>query len=192
MNALFSLGGGNILEYAVGLYFDEASESKFNRLIGQIAEGGVNDYMLEHRIAPHITLAYVSAEGAGALIEVLDKNIAGIHQGEIFWGSIGTFVPHVVYAAPVLNEYLHRLNVQINDLLRPVSEIPHGGGAYYLPYQWVPHTALAVKMNQDELRTAFSVIVNEFAAFGGVAEKLFLAECNPFKGVRTWGLAGSG
>lgn len=175
------------MEYAIGLYFDKDSESKFNNLIQNMVQGGVNNCMLEHKITPHTTLANVSAEDATEIIKSLDKNIACIYSGEIFWASIGVFMPLVIYAAPVLNEYLSGLNVQINNLLKTVTETGRNG--FYLPYQWVPHTALAVKMNQDELKIAFNIVTNEFVAFGGVAERLFLAQCNPFKELKTWELS---
>ena len=167
------------MEYAIGLYFDKASESKFNNLIQQMVQKGV-------KTTPHITLADVIAENAAPIIEMFDKNISSINKGGIFWGSIGVFMPLVIYAAPVLNEYLFGLNVQVNNLLKPVTE--PGISGFYLPYNWIPHVTLASKMNQDEIKTAFNVAADEFIAFGGMAEKLFLAQCNPYKEIKTWDL----
>lgn len=172
------------MEYAIGLYFDKVSEDKFNEIIRQMVQNGVNNYMLENKITPHTTLANISAKDAAPIIETLDKNRAVICKNEIFWASIGVFMPLVIYAAPVLNEYLFELNIQMNTLLKPT-----GRNGFYLPYQWVPHTALAVKMNRDELKIAFDIVTNEFVAFGGVSDKLFLAQCNPFKEIKTWELS---
>jgi 2'-5' RNA ligase len=175
------------MDYAVGLYFDHASEEKLSRLTQQIAQGGANTYMLDQKIPPHITLACICAEQPQSLIDCLDKNIAGFHQGDIFWASLGIFMPAALFAAPVMNEYLLDFNARVNHLLVPVGSVGENG--YYLPNQWVPHAALAVKMNRDELKLALDAVIDSFSAFGGKAERLFLAQCNPYIELKTWNLA---
>jgi len=175
------------MNYAIGLYFDHASEDKFSCLIRQIAQSGVNSYMLEQEIPPHITLACICAEQSQPMINRLDKNIAKFCRGDVFWASLGIFMPAVLFAAPVMNEYLLDFNASINRLLEPLGSVGENG--YYLPNQWVPHTALALKMNRDELKSALDTVVDSFAAFGGKAERLFLAQCDPYVELKTWNLS---
>jgi 2'-5' RNA ligase len=175
------------MNYAVGLYFDHASKEKLSRLTRQIAQSGVNTYMLDQKIPPHITLACVCAEQSQHMIDRLDENIAGFHQGDIFWASLGIFLPAVLFATPVMNEYLLDFNAQVNRLLEPLGSAGENG--YYLPNQWVPHTALAVRMNRDELKLALNAVIDDFTAFGGKAERLFLAQCNPYVELKTWNLS---
>ena len=91
------------MTYAAGLYFDRASEEKFSGLLRQIAQSGVNTYMLDHKIPSHITLACVCAEQPQPIIDRLGESIAGFRRGDIFWASLGIFTPAVLFAAPVMN-----------------------------------------------------------------------------------------
>ena len=175
------------MTYAVGLYFDSASEETLSRFTRQIAQSGANTYMLDQKIPPHITLACVCAEQPAPLIELLDENIARFNQGDIFWASLGIFMPAVLFAAPVMNGYLLDFNARVNQLLEPLGSAGENG--YYLPNQWVPHTALAARMNRDELKLALNAITDDFAAFGGKAERLFLAQCDPYVERKTWDLS---
>jgi len=174
------------MTYAAGLYFDRASDEKFRRLIRRIAQSGANPYMLNHNIPPHVTLACVCANQPQPILDRLERKLAQFRRGDLFWASLGVFVPAVLYAAPVTNAYLLDLNACVNRLLEPVSSAGENG--YYLPNQWVPHTALAVQMNREELRLALDAATDDFAAFGGKAEKLFLAQCDPYVELKTWEL----
>ena len=175
------------MTYAVGLYLDQSSSEKLNYITRHIAQSGANSYMLEHKIPPHITLACVCSAQPQPLIDLLDENIADFRAGDVFWASLGVFVPAAVFAAPVVNEYLLDGNDRVHRLLAPVST--PGENGYYLPFQWVPHTALAVKLTCDELRPALAAAADAFAAFGGRAERLFLAQCEPYMELKTWALA---
>jgi len=175
------------MTYAIGLYFDQASEEKLSRFTRQIAQSGVNTYMLDQKIPPHITLACVCAEQPQPMIDRLDENIAGFSQGDVFWASLGIFMPAVLFAAPVMNEYLLDFNASVNRLLLPLGSAGENG--YYLPNQWVPHAALAVRMNRDELKLALNAATDSFEAFGGKAERLFFAQCNPYIELKIWNLS---
>ncbi len=91
-----------------------------------------------------------------------------------------------MFAAPTFTEYLHNLNIEINNLIQNIT-IP-GDEGHYLANQWVPHTAIAVRLTKEELMISLGTATSMFTPFGGRAEKLFLAECNPYKEIATWEL----
>lgn len=180
------------MDYAIILCFDNATETKFIEIINAIAHSGVNNYILDSKIPPHITISYFTAERINDIVYVLDSHYSDFitkdHNtpGDIIWASLGAFVPEVLFAAPVLNEYLTNACAMANKLVEPLSDI--GDGGHYLPNRWVPHTTLAVSLTQDDLKTAFDKALELFSALSGRVNRLILAECDPYKEVKVWSL----
>jgi len=56
-------------------------------------------------IPPHITIACFHTEELEKIINEVDMNISDIKAGSIIGASLGTFVPYVLFAAPVMNIY---------------------------------------------------------------------------------------
>ena len=110
------------------------------------------------------------------------------NAGDVVWASLGAFVPHTLFASPVMNEYLQNVNVNINNWIEPFSEV--GGNGYYLPFQWTPHTSLAVKLNNNEIKMAFDIACENFSFIYGKSNRLMLAECNPYRLLKTWETSG--
>ena len=174
------------MDHAIILRFDEETENKIMEIIERIAQSCGNRYMLDEQIPPHLTVSYFCCERIEPVIDKIDAHISDFSRGEIRWTSLGAFVPQVLFAAPVLREYLMDMCVRINGLVEDISVV--GDSGHYLPYQWVPHTTLATKLNQEELCTAFEISVKSFTAFAGEANRLVLAECSPYRAVKEWEL----
>lgn len=94
--------------YLISLYFDEGTNKKIQLYMEQIAQRTGNMAMIDGKVPPHITLsAFDMAEE--------EKAIAGFtameqefEKGQIFWCSVGMFLPHTIYLSPVLNAYLQK------------------------------------------------------------------------------------
>ncbi len=173
------------MDYAVVLYFDESSHKKLFDLMREIAVDG--SYMLEQKIPPHLTLCYFCSDDVQPIEKVLEKRVGKIACGEIFWASLGAFVPNnVLYAAPILNEYLCSLNAYLNSLIMPLANADEG--RHYQPHKWQPHTTLATKLSHDELAAAFEKASHLFTPFRGTSAKLALAKCNPYREIKVWDL----
>ncbi|MEI3477196.1 MAG: hypothetical protein V8Q92_11575 [Coprococcus comes] len=84
----------------------------------QIAQRTGNMAMIDGKVPPHITLsAFDMAEE--------EKAIAGFtameqefEKGQIFWCSVGMFLPHTIYLSPVLNAYLQKLSESVFSKIR--------------------------------------------------------------------------
>ena len=172
------------MDYAVVLYFDAVTEERFFEIIKAIAESQGESYMLDKKIPPHITISFFRTEKIDEIISLLDKHYLDFTTGNIYWATLGTFIPEVLFAAPVLNEYLLNACISAKQLIGNFVDF----NAFYLPYQWVPHTTLATKLNQIELNKAFDIATRKFTAFGGNSDRIVLAECNPYKEVKIWNL----
>lgn len=172
------------MDYAIILRFDETTESVFNSIIKSIADSEASSYLIDVKIPPHITLALFCTDNVESITNELDKHIESFNAGDITWVSLGAFVPYALFAAPVLNEYLLSACINANNLINPFS-IP-GDNGRYLPYQWVPHTSLAVQLDNETLKKAFNTASKQFVATKGQANRLILVECNPYTEIKAW------
>ena len=73
-----------------------------------------------------------------------------------------------------------------NKIQELIDEV--GNRGQYLPNQWVPHAAIAVKLTSDALKEAFSIVQEKFSAFGATAEKIVLAKAEPYEELWAWEL----
>ena len=174
------------MDYAITLYFDKTTEDYFSNIITAIAHSGVSNYMVDTKISPHITISFFSTEQIERIKNTLDDNLSVFTAGDINWASLGAFVPQVLFAAPILNEYLLKACITANRITKPFAG--SGDSGHYLPYQWIPHTTLAVKLNHSGLKTAFDIASQQFTPFRGRSERLALVECNPYNEIKIWRL----
>jgi 2'-5' RNA ligase len=173
--------------YYFVLRFDRETEKRFDAVTRAVAERGANRYMIDAGIPPHVTVSSFCAERPDDVKTVIDENRSLFAAGELIWVSLGAFPPQVLFAAPVLSEYLQDFCVKLNRLISPLAEA--GDYGHYLPYQWVPHTTLATQMGESELHAAFETAVRHFTPFGGRSNRLILAEGDPYKELAVWDLS---
>ncbi len=170
--------------YAVVLYFDKESEAKMQDMMDKIVMKTGADFMKKEGIPPHITISALESEDEEALIRAADEAASKMREGEISFASIGIFNPLVIFLAPVMNDYLRNACANMNECVLRVAKV--GNKGRYLPGQWVPHAALAVKLNTETIRTAFDIVSSEFIPFVAKAEKVVLARVEPYVELKTW------
>lgn len=95
--------------YLISAYFDEHVTKGLQRLIDNIAKETGNTYMIENNVPPHLTISSFETRKPDNLKEEFMK-LNKIGAGEINIFSIGQFLPYVMYATPVLDEYLMHLS----------------------------------------------------------------------------------
>lgn len=88
--------------------------------------------------------------------------------------------------APILNEYLHNLSVNIYEGISLIENISIS--KYYLPFQWMPHTTIAKKLAKEELILAFEELEKNFNIFSGEITKIALSKTNPYEDIIVWNL----
>jgi len=174
------------MDYAAILCFDEETEFYFSNIVTAIAQSGASSYMLDAKTPPHITIADFHTDEIDNVVSEINRNISDFAAGSVAWVSLGAFAPRVLFAAPVMNEYLLNACTNINRLIKPLA--PHCGFGQYLPFQWVPHTTLASRLDNDSLSKAFDVAAKEFSAVRGKCTKLMIVQCSPYKEVKSWSL----
>ena len=154
--------------YLISLYFDEGTNKKIQLYMEQIAQRTGNMAMIDGKVPPHITLS--------AFVTAMEQEF---EKGQIFWCSVGMFLPHTIYLSPVLNAYLQKLSESVFSKIRYLEEVRIQ--IRYQPFSWFPHTTLGKRLNQAEMREAFVVMQNQFAPFTGEAVEIGLARTNPYR-----------
>lgn len=172
--------------YLVSLYFDDKASRKIQGFINKVAIKSGNNFMIDRKVPPHITIASFQATEENKIIEILDKGIKDIEIGIINWASIGVFKSSVIFLAPILNEYLHNLSVNIYEGISLIENISIS--KYYLPFQWMPHTTIAKKLIREELILGFEELEKNFNIFSGEITKIALSKTNPYEDIIIWNL----
>lgn len=172
--------------YLVSLYFDDKTTIKIQNLIDKVAEKSKNKFMIDNNVPPHITIGAFETNNENEVIKILDKKLKNFKSGEIIFASIGVFKSSVIFLSPVLNEYLHNLSVNIYEDLKDIDNTIIS--KYYMPFQWMPHTTIAKKLNNEELFLAFQELEKNFNIFNGSVTKIGLSKTNPYEDIKLWDL----
>lgn len=172
--------------YLVSLYFDEKADAKIQSFINKVAGKCGNNFMIDGQVPPHITIAAFQTQQEAEVTERLDEAVKNMKSSSIIWASIGVFKSSVVFLAPVLNEYLHNLSVNIYESISALDNISIS--KYYLPFQWMPHTTIAKKLSKEELMPAFEELEKNFTIFSGMVTRIALSKTNPYKDIMVWEL----
>ncbi len=174
--------------YLVSLYFDEKTEQKIQSFIHQVADKTGNTFMTDGNVPPHITVCEFETKQEEDVIKFLEKGVASLKQMEVQFVSVGTFLPYVIYLAPVLDKEL--LNISLATYM-DISKIEDSSlSKFYRPFQWMPHATIGKKLSPEEMRTAFAVLQNQFGPFKGTVTKIGLAKTNPYRDIAVFELPG--
>lgn len=172
--------------YLVSLYFDEKTDARIRQYINVVAKRTNNTYMLDGNVPPHITVSAFESRQEKVVIEKLDLCMKDIYTGSVQWASVGVFFPHVLYLSPVINEYLHQMSSIVSEALSEVDDTIIR--KCYRPFSWLPHTTIAKKLTEEEMRVAFEAMQHSFGMFCGKVVRIGLAKTNPYEDIVTWEL----
>ena len=165
--------------YAITIYFDDDTTNKIRTLTEELAEITGNDYMIANSVPPHLTLGMFHAEDAE--LEKLKelfcefvrevKDTAGGLDFPIAFDGTDNFLDKVIFLKPddsCRNKLCH-LNEQLHQLFLPHFE--PADNRNYLPGNWVPHVALAVKLSHKTFEKGMNFLKNA-QGIGGAPEAL--------------------
>ena len=172
------------MKYLISIYFDEATNRQIYKHMEAAAQASKNDYMLTHRVPPHITLSSFETDDIMPVWDTLRRDIYDVTGGEIKWVGCGAFMTSVLYITPVLNEYLLGLMQGIYDCLLTAPNVKIS--KYYRPYQWLPHTTIGKKMTEEELCRGFAAVQGSFQIIAGKVVRLGLAKASPYEEIDTF------
>ena len=175
------------MDYAIVLYMNDEKTAMVNGIIKELAPECGSDYCLG--IVPHVTISAIISDDEEAVKEEARKLSKLLTRGEIKIASIGVFNPLVVFLAPIVDSYLIESSQIANNTMLKVSEI--GNKGRYIPYSWVPHMAVAMKMEKEGLYKAFKKLSEIFSPFCAGIDKMALIkweEDNPYQELAVYDL----
>ncbi|MBQ8558396.1 MAG: 2'-5' RNA ligase family protein [Tyzzerella sp.] len=172
--------------YLVSIYFNEKTNKRIQQYINKVAEHTGNQYMIEEKVPPHITISAFETTQEEEAILKLEEVVKKLKCGKLTLASVGQFFPYVMYVTPVLNEYLHEMAVMVGAALSQMDKVKIS--PYYQPFQWLPHVTIGKKLTKEEMQIAFEIIQNSFGAFEGEVVKIGLAKPNPHRDIVSWEL----
>lgn len=178
------------MKYLVSLYFDDKTNQQILRHMVAVAEATGNDYMLEHKVPPHITIssfevdAEANSDIVGQLVKAFGEVFQNASAGVVQWVGTGAFMTSTLYLSPVLNQYLQNLMEDVYDVVSADKDIKIS--KYYQPFQWLPHTTIGKKLGAVQLVKAFDVVQPDFKVITGNVIKIGLAKASPYEDIVTW------
>lgn len=177
-----------VATYAVSLYFDKKSSAEVLSCVRRVAEACGNFYMTEHEVPPHLTLGiFHASDGEVDKLKALFKEFAAA-AGKAFqieFDGVDSFLDKVAFLriAEASRARLIELNTMLHKLF--LASFEAGGNQNYLPQNWLPHVALAVKLKNDQLEKTMNLISEqpEILPKSAKVVSLGLAQCKPYEEV---------
>ncbi|MBQ4283324.1 MAG: 2'-5' RNA ligase family protein, partial [Lachnospira sp.] len=164
---------------------DEITELRLGQIMKSVAVKTGNTFMTDNNVPPHITVSAINIddEQLDEIVEAMDREIITMKSGEVYFATVGQFMPKVIYVAPVLNQYLHNMAECVYETvnLEGVSV-----SKYYRPFQWMPHVTIAKTLEKEQMKKAFDEMQNTWGAFSGKVTKIGLAKTNPYREIKLW------
>lgn len=168
--------------YLISIYFDSNTNKVLNNYIESVANTTANTFMLDNNVPPHITIAGFRTKNERLAIEAYQSISDKFTEGAIDWVTVGMFSQSVVYAAPVLNEYLHKLVSDAYEILSEIEGIELDNR--YIPFNWIPHATIAKTLTKEQQLTAIAILQDRFTVLRGNVVKIGLARTNPFENLK--------
>ena len=175
------------MDYAIVLYMNDEKTAMVNGLIEELAPECGSDYCLG--IVPHVTISAIISDDEDAVKTAARDLSKKLTSGELKIASIGIFNPLVLFLAPIVDSYLIKSSQIANDTMLEVSEI--GNKGRYIPNSWVPHMAVAMKMEKEGLYKGFKRLSEIFTPFCAELDKMALIkweENNPYQELAVYDL----
>lgn len=176
--------------YLISAYFDENTNEILKHLQQKIADKTGNDFMIRNNVMPHLTISAIEARNVDVLIPAFEKvcreklqpldekGVVNVNN-TINIVSVGQLFPRVIYAAPVLNEYMMNLSISIYNEFTTIPET--NISKFYQPYSWMPHITLGKCLDKEQMRQAFAVLQDLFMPIDGRITKIGLSTVNPYR-----------
>ncbi|MDR1638445.1 MAG: 2'-5' RNA ligase family protein [Clostridiales bacterium] len=178
--------------YGITLSFDKVCDAKIRELTALANTGLKSSFMLQNSIPPHLTLAMFSFSGDEAVLTKaieakIEANLKHFLAFKLRWASIGAFAPICLFIAPVLDLSLINASKCANDAVASLDGAI--ADANYKTDNWVPHTTIAVKLDELDLEKAFAALSKSFRCLDGRSEKVSLVDCVSYHDLKSWRLA---
>ena len=179
----------SMITYAVSLHFSTDASGIISQAVRDIAEATSNNFIIENKIPPHITIgAFHAAKANEARLLQLTEEFARTQKaGAVHFSEIDNFKGKVLFLKGEKNLFLAEMNSELHKAI--LSEFESGENGYYLPEKWYPHTTLATRLNQGQFDKALSVAEKIHLPLEAKALEIGFYQCSPFLKLKRFFLA---
>lgn len=144
------------MAYAVGLKFDEITETKITDIWRQLSDLGFTTALLLEGYVPHISLVLSDTLKVVSFVEEMGHELQATPNIQIQFSSISFFInPNMVmyYGITPTKSLLalHALSDRIYQ--KHATKLD----PLYRPDSWVPHCALAIGINEEKLKAGIDI-----------------------------------
>ena len=172
--------------YAVVLYFDAGANDAFKTIIHDMAVAASNDYMIDVNITPHITVGSFLSDDHVEMLSRVEEITKHLERFSLTFDCIKAFEPHVLFASPIKDLNLDHANRLVHEAF--LTDYIPADHNHYLPENWIPHCALAVKLDRNQLDKAMEIGKRLRFPISAEVEKIALAKCNPYREIAIWNI----
>lgn len=172
--------------YLISIYFDESSSKEIHKYINKCAKTSGNTFMIDHHVPVHMTLLSFQCHDENKAIEKLKQCVNQQKSDDIYFTSLGIFLPHVLYLSPILNSYLFKIQSQLYDCFKDIDSIELT--KQYIPYNWVPHTTIAKTLTSEQMSKSFATMQNLFHPIQAKVVRIALSKTNPYTDIISFNL----
>ena len=167
------------ITYAVSLHPSKEAEEIIASAVKALADASGNDFIVKSRIPPHITLGafHATKEKEARLLELVTDFSRMQRPGKIQFTGIGSFKKKVIFLKPQKDSFLTKMNAELHKIL--LKEFERAENGYYLPQIWVPHTALATRVNQAHFDQTVKLAEQIKLPLETEAKEIALYQCHP-------------
>ena len=170
----------SMITYAVSLHFSTDASSIISQAVRDIAEATSNNFIIENKIPPHITIGafHVAKKDEARLMQLTEEFARTQKAGIVHFTQIDNFKGKVLFLKGEKDSFLAEMNRQLHSLV--LSEFESGENGYYLPKIWCPHTTLATRLSQWQFAKALSVAEKIPLPLEAKACEIGFYQCSPF------------
>lgn len=167
--------------YAIVGYFDRASEEKIRELWKNLADLGVDDYLINSENNPHIKFAMfhsIDLLSVQSELQLLADRIGKINVHFKKYGLYPGEQPFITIDIADNIDIL-KLHMEIQKIFNQLGEADARG--YFREGIWKPDCQLTVSIDKTKLATAINYLNDTGVAFNGRLERIGVIEFHPAK-----------
>ncbi|MBO7613645.1 MAG: 2'-5' RNA ligase family protein [Treponema sp.] len=167
------------ITYAVSLHLSKEAEERISLAVKALADATGDSFIVKSRIPPHITLGafHGTKEKEARLIQLVKDFSKEQKPCKILFTGVENFNKKVIFLKPQKDSFLAKMNLELHKIL--LKEFERAENGYYLPEIWVPHTALATRVNKAHFDQAVKIADQIKLPLESQAKEIALYQCHP-------------
>lgn len=177
------------MPYAIEMFFDEELDATIRSVWNKLAERKLAPYLAGCGSRPHVSLAVYDDLDVPTAEDRLKSFAASLAPFSMMMWNLGIFSsPPVVFYAPQVTQGLLALHSKFHDHFQGLGQ---GPAEYYLPGRWVPHCALAVRVEPSRLPRVVDTCRKECPPVSGEVREIGIVRFLPVVQLCAFGLTGA-